>query len=203
MCFQSAKIRPFYSGIANLSKIFLLITFIALISGCDTGTDTNPNDFKDINVYFSPADKCDEKVVALIDSAKEELHIAVYSFNRQPISLAVIDAHNRGVTVKVIFDEGQLTGPNSRHIDLNNAGVAIKKDKPTTYSLSQMHNKFAVIDNRIVITGSYNWTTNATNNNDENLIVVTSPSIAAAYNTEFNRIWEHAVDLTASDLTSP
>jgi phosphatidylserine/phosphatidylglycerophosphate/cardiolipin synthase-like enzyme len=55
-----------------------------------------------------------------------------------------------------------------------------------------MHDKFMIVDKKIVATGSYNWTTNATDYNDENLIIITSDSTAAAYNNEFNRIWDSA-----------
>lgn len=200
MYYQTVLNRGIFQlKVKNLQKVFLLLTLLAFISGCDTGT--NPNDVKDIKVYFSPEDHCDEKVIALIDNAEQELHIAVFSFNRPNIAAAVIAAHTRGVSVKVIFDEGQLTGPGSQHNVLDTAGVLVKKDKPdyTTVSYSEMHNKFAVIDKRIVITGSYNWTANATNNNDENLLVITSSSIAKEYNTAFDRIWAHAVGLTAAE----
>jgi len=94
-----------------------------------------------------------------------------------------------------VFDLGQLTGPQSKHEDLSNAGINVKKDKAAASGYAAMHNKFAVIDQRIVITGSYNWTTNATQNNDENLIIITSRDAAAKYNVEFERIWALAVDL--------
>ena len=122
-------------------KIILIITVLLIfLIGCDTGTnptssnptDTNQNgqEIPVIKIYFSPADKCDEKIVALIDSAKQELNIAVYSFNRQNIADAVINAYKRGVAVRVVFDESQLTGPNSKQDYLQNAGIAVKKDKP-------------------------------------------------------------------------
>ena len=187
----------FKSKVLSITKIVLLVVSLLIISGCDTGVNPDKSEVEDIKIYFSPADKCDEKVMALIDNANQELHIAVYSFNRKPISDAVIRAYKRGVEVKVVFDESQLSGPNSRQTDLQNEGIAVKKDNPRGNSLSQMHNKFAVIDKHIVITGSYNWTTNATTNNDENLVVITSHSVAATYNTEFERIWAESKELDA------
>jgi mitochondrial cardiolipin hydrolase len=55
-----------------------------------------------------------------------------------------------------------------------------------------MHDKFMIVDKKIVTTGSFNWTTNATEYNNENLIIITSKNTAAAYNEEFNRIWDSA-----------
>ncbi|MCL2879144.1 MAG: phospholipase D-like domain-containing protein [Treponema sp.] len=170
---------------------------MTFLIGCNTATNPGGNDVQDIKIYFSPADNCDVQIVNLINNAKSELNIAVYSFNRPNIADAVIQAYERGVAVRVVFDESQLTGPNSKQTYLQDAGVPVRKDKPGSAAYSQMHNKFAIIDKRIVITGSYNWTTNATTNNDENMLVITSPDTAAAYNTEFEKIWAHATDLTS------
>lgn len=53
-----------------------------------------------------------------------------------------------------------------------------------------MHNKFCVIDNQKVITGSYNWSENAENKNDENAAVVYDNDIASYYSVEFRRLFE-------------
>jgi len=55
-----------------------------------------------------------------------------------------------------------------------------------------MHHKFMVIDGKIVVTGSYNWSYGAEERNDENLVVISSPDIAKLYEAEFNRIWRQA-----------
>ena len=191
--------RLFQLRIINFSRIILLLVSLVLLSGCNTGVSPDNSGVEDIQVYFSPADNCDTHVVAAIENAKQELNIAVYSFNRQSISNAVIAAYNRGVAVRVVFDESQLTGPNSKHNELKNAGIAVRKDKPTSAGTSQMHDKFAIIDKHVVITGSYNWTSNATLNNDENLLIITSDSLSETYNTEFERIWLHAQELEPAD----
>jgi cardiolipin hydrolase len=53
-----------------------------------------------------------------------------------------------------------------------------------------MHDKFAIIDKRLVITGSFNWTVQAVLNNQENLLFISEPSIANRYLFEFNKLWE-------------
>jgi phosphatidylserine/phosphatidylglycerophosphate/cardiolipin synthase-like enzyme len=55
-----------------------------------------------------------------------------------------------------------------------------------------MHHKFMIIDGKIVVTGSYNWSYSAEEKNDENLVVILSPNTAKLYETEFNRIWSQA-----------
>jgi phosphatidylserine/phosphatidylglycerophosphate/cardiolipin synthase-like enzyme len=55
-----------------------------------------------------------------------------------------------------------------------------------------MHHKVIVIDERIVITGSYNFTSRAERRNDENLLIIDDPTLAAAYLAEFERVFEQA-----------
>jgi len=74
---------------------------------------------------------------------------------------------------------------------LEKAGFEFRKKSFHTVTIA-MHDKFMIVDKKIVSTGSYNWTTNATENNDENLLIITSAATAASYNKEFNRIWESA-----------
>ena len=52
-----------------------------------------------------------------------------------------------------------------------------------------MHNKFAIIDNRILLTGSYNWTFSANHRNDENLMVIDDPDVIARYQNYFEKLW--------------
>jgi len=52
--------------------------------------------------------------------------------------------------------------------------------------------KFAVIDNRTVITGSFNWSPSAAHQNDETLLVFDSPMLAAHFSAEVDRLWKGA-----------
>ena len=56
----------------------------------------------------------------------------------------------------------------------------------------KLHHKFAVIDNRTVITGSFNWSASAAHRNDETLLVIDSPQLAAHFSREMDRLWESA-----------
>ncbi len=63
----------------------------------------------------------------------------------------------------------------------------------TTIWLSgKLHHKFAVIDNRTVITGSFNWSPSAAHQNDEVLLVIDSPLLAAHFTREMDRLWRTA-----------
>lgn len=53
-----------------------------------------------------------------------------------------------------------------------------------------MHHKFALLDSRMLITGSLNWTMTAVQSNKENVIVTEEPELVRPYEDEFNKLWE-------------
>ena len=66
-----------------------------------------------------------------------------------------------------------------------------------------MHNKLIIVDERIVITGSLNFSTNAEESNDENVIIIENPDVAKLYLQDFDRIWTQAVDPAPGTFTCP
>jgi len=110
----------------------------------------------------------------------------MYIFTLQNVAEALVSAHDRGVEVKIVFDKSQ--GSYSQYALLK-AGIGVRND---TNPDGIMHNKVAIIDNRIVITGSFNWTNSAENNNNENLIVIRSVDVASIYESEFQDIWNQS-----------
>ena len=63
---------------------------------------------------------------------------------------------------------------------------------PSLAREDKLHHKFAVIDNKTVITGSFNWSPSAAHTNDETLLVIHSPKLAAHFAREMDRLWESA-----------
>ena len=85
------------------------------------------------------------------------------------ISDAILRAHKReGVSVRVISDDGEAIRSGSDVVKLDKAGVPVLTDR----SACHMHNKFVVIDDTMVITGSFNWTRSAVVGNQENLLML-------------------------------
>jgi len=139
-------------------------------------------------VCFSKPDNCSSIIIRLIDSAKKYIYVAIYSFTLDNIGDALIRAKNRGIEVKVVIEREQAYIKGSEYERLLKAGVNVRLDKNPYL----MHHKFMVIDGKIVVTGSYNWSYSAEERNDENLVVISSPNTAKLYETEFNRIWSQA-----------
>jgi phosphatidylserine/phosphatidylglycerophosphate/cardiolipin synthase-like enzyme len=140
-----------------------------------------------IGVYFSPEDKCSSKLIYWIDKANKSIHILIYSFTLDSISEALIKAHKRGIEVLIVMEKSQLS-KYSKYEELKNSGIEVRLDN----NPALMHNKIAIVDGKIVITGSYNWTESAEYKNNENMIIILSVDIAQIYEKEFQKIWNES-----------
>lgn len=136
-------------------------------------------------VYFSSRDNCREKIVDCINNSKKNIIFAIYFLTDKEIAKALIEANKRGVKIEGIVDKQCSTGMNKKFMsDLkkNFKITVIKKN----YGI--MHHKFAIIDRKIIITGSYNWTFSANNKNYENLVIIKNEDLALEYFKEYKRI---------------
>jgi phosphatidylserine/phosphatidylglycerophosphate/cardiolipin synthase-like enzyme len=164
--------------VASLKVHILLLFFFSLTPfSLVYGTEN-------ISVYFSPKDHCDQKLIQALNGTQSTLNIAIYSLTKKEIADAIIAAKLRGVNVRVVVDRQQAGGESSKDEYLREDGIPVLEDKHP----GLMHNKFAVIDGNLVITGSYNWTDGATNKNDENMLIISSPEIAQKYDAEFEEL---------------
>lgn len=158
--------------------------------------------FASIDVYFSLVDDPEGTILEELNKAKKSIDIAMYYFTDRNLANTVIDAHNRGVKVRIYLDKDQKEAEYSKSRYLAKRGITIR------YSSNPyiMHHKFAVIDSEVVITGSYNWTAFAGERNNENLLVIRDPPSASIYEQEFHRLWgehylsEEKVEAPAQEL---
>jgi len=141
-----------------------------------------------IQYCFSPGGNCANIIIYWVQRANKSIHVLIYSFTLNAIAEALILARSRGVDVKVVMERENALGLGSEFQNLKNAGIDIRLDT----NPSEMHNKVAIIDGRIIITGSFNWSRNANTNNNENLVVLDSEAWAAAYEAEFQIIYKAA-----------
>ena len=136
----------------------------------------------DMVVYFTPGTECEDRIIAEINRATT-IDIAVYSITNSKIANAIITAHRRGARIRIITDR-TMAGHKSSMIDeLVTAGIPVRTNRRHKIE----HNKFAVFDNRRMVTGSYNWTTAATKYNSENCIFLPHPALE--YSKRFEVLW--------------
>ena len=138
-----------------------------------------------IQVYFSPNGGCQQAVVSEIRKATQTIDIAMYYLSSREIAQALAKAHQKNVQVRIVLDQGQEIESASK------SGYLIKHDIEIRYHLGfgLMHNKFAIIDGKSLITGSFNWTLTAEERNEENLLIITDEGTIEKYKERFNYLW--------------
>lgn len=146
------------------------------------------NALTETEIYFSLYDDPELIIIKNIDNAKEFINIAMYAFTDIEISQAILKAKDRGVDIKIYLDRSQVNAKYGKSRYFVNNGIEDIRISSNNYI---MHNKFAVIDNKIVITGSYNWTASAGERNDENLLVIDDKNIIEKYQNQFNNLWNN------------
>ena len=128
-------------------------------------------------VVFSPEESGQAAVIGMIDAASVRVRVAMFHFSNTHIADALIRAHRRGVDTAVILDKSHLSDKRSVAPRLLSGGVPVFIDAEHKTA----HNKVTVTDGRWVVTGSYNYNTNAETRNAENLLILDSPALAARY----------------------
>jgi len=136
-------------------------------------------------VYFSLSDNPQKEIIKNINQAEAFINIAMYIFTDREIALPLIKAQERGVKVRLYLDKDQVDYQYSQSRFLVQKGI---RTRISTNNYI-MHNKFAIIDNRILLTGSYNWTFSANNRNDENLMVIDNPEMIELFQNQFEKLW--------------
>lgn len=135
--------------------------------------------------WFSPDDDCPARIRERIAAARQKLDVCVFTLTDDSIGQELIAAHHRGVLVRVVTDDDKAHDLGSDIAMLRQAGIAVRTDK----SAPHMHHKFAVFDDALLLTGSYNWTRSAGRDNQENFIVSDDPVLVRRFAAQFERLW--------------
>ncbi|AII48447.1 hypothetical protein KR52_04705 [Synechococcus sp. KORDI-52] len=167
-----------------------------------------------VEVLFSPHPKRDRNhglnlLTRQLKTAKKRIDLALFVFSAQQLTNVLREQIEQGVTIRLVADPGFASRPFSEVLDL--LGVTLPdhacKVEAGNHPLEQglnaigtprlargdkLHHKFAVIDNKTVITGSFNWSPSAAHINDETLLVIHSPQLAQHFTREMDRLWDTA-----------
>jgi phosphatidylserine/phosphatidylglycerophosphate/cardiolipin synthase-like enzyme len=141
-----------------------------------------------IATHFSPKGGCEAEAVRVISLAKIEILVQAYSFTNLAIAHALIAAVQRGAKVRVIQDFKASTEHGAVLIQLKSNGIECWTD--AVHSIA--HNKIMIVDNTIVLTGSFNFTYQAEHSNAENLLTIEDPKIADIYKKNWLNHLEHS-----------
>lgn len=145
-----------------------------------------------IDIYFSPQDRALPFILEQIEHARTSIAFMAFSFTSAPVAEALIDATERGVHVEGVIEKRNAAGTGSVFAQLRANGVDVREDG----NCYIMHHKVMIIDDEVVITGSYNFTDNAENANDENLAIIRDATITRFFLHEYVRIRQQALEPT-------
>lgn len=165
--------------------LLLISLFIALsIPYKTTAQETKPTS----KIYFSPKGGATGAITRELDNAKKTILIQAYQLTSIPIAKALADAQKRGLKVQVILDKSQQTDRFTSATHLFNEGVQVRIDAKHKIQ----HNKVMIIDGEIVITGSFNFSKNAEEENAENVLIIRDKDLAKIYTKNWNEHADHS-----------
>jgi phosphatidylserine/phosphatidylglycerophosphate/cardiolipin synthase-like enzyme len=143
----------------------------------------------EIQPHFSPKGGCQDAILRELKAARREILVQAYSFTAEPLALAMVEAKKQGLTVEIVLDKSnELERYSDLHI-LMEQGMDVKIDHDHPIA----HNKIIIIDKSTLITGSFNFTNQAENENAENLLIIKGhPELVARYRENFFKHREHA-----------
>lgn len=174
-----------------MKKLILLLSLTSSLAFASTPIDSGSS----FDVGFSPTGGSLSLVIKGINSAKQSIHVAAYSFTSKPIAEALVKAKQRGVDVKVVADQKENSKQYTAVTYLANNGIPVRLDG--NYPI--FHHKFMVIDGVSLETGSFNYSAAAASKNAENVLVIwNAPSLVSKYDSEWLKLWSEASALQSS-----
>jgi len=135
--------------------------------------------------FFSPRDACVARIRRHFQSARKSVDVCVYTITDDRIKKTILAAHRRQVSIRIISDNEKSDDLGSDIEQLLQLGVPVRVDR----SEYHMHHKYAVFDQQQLLTGSYNWTRSAAENNEENFIVTSDAALVKSFRRSFEDLW--------------
>jgi len=146
-------------------------------------------DGTDVENYFSPDDGVLDQIVRVLSGAEESIYFLAYSFTSNDLGDIVREKDAAGLKVQGVMEEEQVNSNQGTEYDpFKQAELDVRLDGID----GQMHHKVFIIDEKIVVLGSYNFSQSAEQRNDENILIVYNEAIAQEFIKEFERVWAQA-----------
>ena len=173
----------------------MALTFcLCLLPTCLSTAAAPPPSTAGYEVGFSPKGASLDIILKAIKDAEKSILVAAYSFTSKPISTALVEAHKRGIAVRVVADAKSNSGQYSAVTFLANQRVPVRLN--SRYAI--FHHKFMVIDDRHLETGSFNYSAAAVDKNAENVLLLRDvPELAGIYAREWEKLWNEGEEVKA------
>ena len=151
-------------------------------------------------VMFSPKGGASKELARLIKAAKADIGVAAYAFSSKYLGTALSAALKRGLKVRIILDGDIARKAYSIDEWLAGEGIEVRIIDVKGGSL---HHKFMIIDGKILMTGSYNFTNESEFRNHEAAIFTNNKALIQSFAAEFDRLWNLAVLPAPVESTVP
>jgi phosphatidylserine/phosphatidylglycerophosphate/cardiolipin synthase-like enzyme len=171
--------------------VFLCLGVLATVSWWQS-VQAEPQPAEILAIYFTPPAGGASGLIKQIDGAKKSIKVMAYGFTATNLAEALVRAKRRGVDVGLIQDEKSAQNNRETLPILLAAGIEVRSDGKHAIQ----HNKVMLIDDDIVITGSYNFTKSAESRNAENIMIVRSSYAAKRYADNWKSHWDHSEKVT-------
>lgn len=139
----------------------------------------------DINAYFSPDDNIERIILKRLAKAERSVRFMAFSFTSDPLGEELVRLHKKGVDVRGVMEKTGTNGRDSEYIKMKIEGIPVR----VASGIGRMHHKVMIIDESVVITGSFNFSRGANTRNDENILIIHNEEIARTYLSEFTRLY--------------
>ena len=141
----------------------------------------------EIETIFSPEGSIKESLLKEVDSTTSTLELAIHEITSFDLAQAIVKAKQRGVKVRIMADSKQAKAKSSRITFLIKQGIPVKvlggKEKGV------MNHRFAILDGKKILTGSFDWSETSEKWNYENVLIIRDSEVVASYQREFDRLW--------------
>jgi len=126
------------------------------------------------------------KFMEYLEKATQSMDICVFTITDNKIRKLISRKQQEGVEIRIITDDDKVSDAGSDIVDFKTLGIPVKVDKTEAH----MHHKFAIIDKKLLLNGSFNWTVAARKRNFENVMITNDDTCVKKFNGEFEKLWE-------------
>ena len=138
------------------------------------------------SAWFSPGDDCRDQIISHLNNARSSIDICVFTISDNQIADTIQAAHQRGVKVRIISDDDKREDTGSDIAQLQRQGIPVRLDSTPDH----MHHKFCIMDNTVLINGSFNWTRSASTRNQENIVITDDRTLVETFGARFEWLWK-------------
>ena len=181
--FRSALFRQAKSAISTSNTEDVLLWLEDMLRLLERFNE--PSASGNTEAWFSPGADCPGRIRSFLAQAKSSVDICVFTITDDRLTSAVLEAHGRGVKIRIITDNDKAADLGSDADRFLEAGIQLRVDRTQFH----MHHKFAVADQSLLLNGSYNWTRGAAESNEENFIITDEKKLVAAFSAAFEELW--------------